>query len=109
MMLTLLTLGVLQFGLSIYVRNLVHDAAVEGAFHAALADTSLEDGARRTREIVARTVGPEYATDVEVHETGRLGHPSVVVSVRATLPLVGLLGAPRLLEVNASAPVESLD
>ena len=49
MMLTLLTLGVLQLGLSVYVRNVVHDAAVEGAFHAALADASLEDGARRTR------------------------------------------------------------
>jgi Flp pilus assembly protein TadG len=108
-MLTLLTLGVLQLGLSIYVRNVVHDAAVEGAFHAALADTSLADGARRTREIVARTVGSEYATDISVRETQRLGHPTVDVTVRATLPLVGLLGAPLAMEVSAHAPVESFD
>jgi Flp pilus assembly protein TadG len=108
-LLTLLTLGVLQLGLSIYVRNVVHDAAVEGAFHAALADASLTDGARRTREIIARTVGAEYANDVEVRETDRLGHPSVELTVRTTLPLVGLLGAPRAMEVSAHAPRESFD
>jgi Flp pilus assembly protein TadG len=109
MMLTLLTLGVLQLGLSVYVRNVVHDAAVEGAFHAALADTSLEEGARRTRDIVARTVGAEYATDIQVRETARDGRRAVELTVRATLPLVGLLGAPLAMEVIAHAPVESLD
>ena len=108
-LLTLLTLGVLQFGLAVYVRNVVHDAAVEGAYHAALADTSLRDGADRTREIVSRTVGAEYATDVEVRESSTLGQPAVHVDVRTTLPLGGLLGRPRLLEVTASAPVESFD
>lgn len=108
-LLTVLTLGVLQFGLAVYVRNVVHDAAVEGAYHAALADTSLAEGAARTREIVARTVGDEYAADVEVRESGRLGHAVVEVSVQAVLPLAGLLGAPRTLEVTARAPVESFD
>ncbi|MDY0909359.1 TadE/TadG family type IV pilus assembly protein [Microbacterium sp. CFBP9034] len=108
-LLTVLTLGVLQFGLAVYVRNVVHDAAVEGAYHAALADRSLDDGAERTRRIVARTVGSEYTTDVDVRETGALGHPSVEVTVRAVLPLVGLLGAPRTMEVTARAPVESFD
>lgn len=108
-LLTVLTLGVLQFGLAVYVRNVVHDAAVEGAYHAALADTSLDDGARRTREIVSRTVGEAYAADVMVRETTALGHASVEIRVAATLPLVGLLGAPRTMEVTASAPVESFD
>ena len=108
-LLTVLTLAVLQFGLAVYVRNVVHDAAVEGAYHAALADTSLDDGARRTRYIVTRTVGAEYAADVTVRETAALGHRAVEVRVAATLPLVGLLGAPRLMEVTAHAPVESLD
>ncbi|MCH6229186.1 pilus assembly protein [Microbacterium sp. CFH 31415] len=106
-LLTVLTLGVLQFGLAVYVRNVVHDAAIEGAYHAALADTSLDDGARRTREIVSRTVGEEYATDIDVRETDALGHTSVQVTVRAMLPLVGLLGAPRTMEVTARAPAES--
>jgi Flp pilus assembly protein TadG len=108
-LLTLLTLAVLQFGLAVYVRNVVHDAAVEGAHHAALADTSLRDGVNRTREIVTRTVGAEYAAEVDVDETTALGRPAVRISVRSTLPLVGLLGLPRLMEVTAHAPVESFD
>lgn len=108
-LLTLLTLGVLQFGLAVYVRNVVHDAAVEGAFHAALADTGPAEGAERTRQILTRTVGAAYAGDVSARETLALGRPSVEVTVHAPLPLFGLLGASRMLEVTASAPVESLD
>ena len=108
-LLTVLTLGVLQFGLAVYVRNVVHDAAVEGAYHAALADTSLAEGAQRTSDIVSRTVGEGYAADVVVRETAGLGHPSVEVTVQAVLPLVGLLGAPRTMEVIARAPLESFD
>ncbi|QIG41286.1 TadE family protein [Microbacterium sp. 4R-513] len=108
-LLTVLTLGVLQLGLAIYVRNVVHDAAVEGAYHAALADVSPAEGARRTAEIVSRTVGDEYASEVEVDETAVLGHPSVRITVRCPFPLVGLLGAPRMLEVSADAPLESFE
>ena len=108
-MLTLLTLAVLQLGLALYVRNVVHDAAVEGAHHAALADTSLADGVERTRQIIARTVGADYATEVSARESAALGMASVEVTVRAVLPLVGLLGAPGSLEVTAHAPVETLD
>lgn len=108
-LLTLLTLGVLQFGLAVYVRNVVHDAAVEGAHEAALADATLAQGVARTREIVARTIGAEYAADVRATRTDGLGHPAVQVSVSSTLPLVGLLGLPRLLEVTAHAPLESFD
>ncbi|BDV30944.1 TadE/TadG family type IV pilus assembly protein [Microbacterium terricola] len=107
-LLTVLTLAVLQFGLAVYIRNVVHDAAVEGAYHAALADTSLAEGAARTTRIIARTVGDEYATAVSVRERD-LGGPAVEVTVRATLPLVGLLGAAGMLEVSAHAPLESLD
>ena len=82
-------------GLSIYVRNVVHDAAVEGAFHAALADTSLRTARTGPGEIISRTVGTEYAADIDARETKRPGPPTVEVTVRATLPLVGLLGAAR--------------
>ena len=108
-LLTVLTLAVLQFGLAVYVRNVVHDAAVEGAFHAALADTTLAEGAERARSIVSRTVGAEYATDVSAAETSALGHPAVAVTVQTMLPLVGMLGVPGTLEVTAHAPLESFD
>ncbi len=106
-LLTALTLGVLQLGLVVYVRNVVHDAAVEGAYRAALADTELSDGADRTRAIIARAVGAPYADDVTVREGDELGHPTISVTVRTPLPLAGLLGIPRTMEVIAHAPVES--
>lgn len=108
-LLTLLTLAVIQLALGVYVRNVVHDAAVEGAFHAALADTSLAEGAERTRGLVARAVGESYADDIAVRETDAGGSPAVRVTIRTTLPLLGLLGVERALEVSALAPVESLE
>ncbi len=107
-LLTVLTLAVLQFALAVYVRNVVHDAAVEGAYHAALADTGLEEGADRARLAITRSVGADYAQDVTASTTQELGHPAIEVRVRTTLPVIGLLGVPYALEVEAHAPLESL-
>lgn len=107
--LTVLTLAIIQFGVAVYVRNVVHDAAVEGAHIAALADTTAGEGAARTREIIARTVGGAFAEDVSVRDTNDLGYPAVEVTVRTTLPLVGLIGVPWALEVSAHAPAEILE
>lgn len=106
-LLTALTLAVLQIALAVYVRNVVHDAAVEGAHHAALADTTLDEGAARTEAVITRAVGAEYAGDIAIGEDAALGHPSVVVRVRTRLPVLGLLGVPFGMEVDARAPVES--
>jgi Flp pilus assembly protein TadG len=108
-LLTVMTLAILQFGFAVYVRNVVHDAAVEGAYHAALADTSAAEGAERTRQVIERTVGSGYAVDVQVSEEAQDGYPSVRVAVTATLPLAGLFGMPGALEVGAHAPLESFD
>lgn len=108
-LLTVLTLAVLQLALAVYVRNVVHDAAVEGAYYAALADTSLEDGAQRARDGIARAVGGEYAGDVTVERSTARGYPTVDVRIRTMLPVIGLLGIPFALDVQAHAPEESFD
>ena len=108
-LLTFLTLGVLQLGLAIYVRNVVHDAAVEGAYHAALADTSIAEGQTRTIDVVARTVGQGFASEVVVEEVTFLDHPAVAVTVRTPLPVIGLWGLPATMEVTAHAPMETFD
>lgn len=108
-LLTALTLAVLQVAFAVYVRNVVHDAAVEGAHHAALADTSLGEGADRTRLVITRAIGADYAEDVSVGEDSSLGHDSVVVQVHTTLPVLGLIGIPYAMEVEARAPVESFE
>lgn len=107
-LLTVLTLAVLQLGFAVYVRNVVHDAAVEGAYHAALADTTLAEGAERTRLSITRAVGESFAADITVARSEHLGHPTAVITVRTTLPVIGLLGVPSAMEVDANAPMESL-
>ena len=107
-LLTVLTLAVLQLGLAMYVRNVVHDAAVEGAHYAALVDSTSAEGAERTRLSITRAVGASFAEDVTVAVSDRLGYPTAVVTVRTTLPVIGLMGIPYAMEVDADAPLESL-
>ena len=107
-LLTALTLGILQLALAVYVRNVVHDAAVEGAYHAALADTTLEEGAERARLVIARAVGEAYAGDIVVTTTEQGERDRVDVRIRTSLPVIGLIGIPAALEVTAHAPMESL-
>lgn len=109
LLLTFLTLGVIQLGVAVYVRNVVHDAAVEGAHRGALADASPAEGAQRTRELIGRAVGESFAQEVSAQRSGELGYPTVRVTVRARLPLVGLLGPAAGMEVQAHAPLESFD
>ena len=107
-LLTFLTLMVMQLALALHIRNTVLDAAAEGARYAALADSSLPAGAQRTRDLITTAIGATYATDVVVQYGEGAGYPTVEVRVVAPLPLMGLLGAPRGLDVVAHAAVESL-
>lgn len=107
-LLTALTLAVLQLAVAVYVRNVVHDAAVEGAYHAALADTSLEEGADRARDVVSRAIGDSYAGDIVVGTSESQGHRTADLRIRTALPVFGLVGIPYALEVEAHAPIESL-
>ena len=108
-LLTLLTLAVVQLALAVYIRNVVHDAAVEGAYYGALADTHPADGALRTQALIAAATGGglDAAVISAVHE-GPSG-AEVAVTVTATLPLVGLIGIPAGMEVTAHAPRQSFD
>lgn len=106
-LLTALTLGVLQLGLAVYVRNVVHDAAVEGAYHAALADVDTAAGAERAREMIERAVGDGFVETATATESSALGYDTVAVTVTTRLPLVGLLGVPHGWEVTVHAPAEN--
>jgi Flp pilus assembly protein TadG len=108
-LLTLLTLAVIQLGLALHVRNTVLDAAAEGARFAALADNVPGDGVVRARQLITEAIGAEYATDVSVGTGEWMGHPAVTVTVRTTLPVVGLLGVGGGLEVSGHAAIETLD
>ncbi|MEZ5190556.1 MAG: TadE/TadG family type IV pilus assembly protein [Schumannella sp.] len=108
-LLTALTLAVLQLGLALHVRNTVLDAAAEGARFAALADNTPADGVARCRELIAAAIGDGYADDVGVSLGDWRGHPAVTITVRTTLPVIGLLGVAEALEVSGHAAIETLD
>lgn len=108
-LLTCLALAVLQLALALHIRNTALDAAAEGARYGALADNEPADAVQRTADLIATAIGPGYATDVTVREGEWMGVPSVIVTVRTTLPLVGLLGPDRALEVEGHAARETLD
>lgn len=108
-LLTFLTLAVLQLALALHVRNTVLDSAAEGARYGALADNEPADSVQRTIELISTAIGPDYARDVSVREGSWMGVPAVIVTVRTTLPLAGLLGPDRALEVEGHAARETLD
>ncbi len=105
-LLTVLTLGVMQLGLALHVRNTVVDAAAEGARHAALADNTLTDGVQRTQQLIRAAIGAGYADDVRAAYDNYLGHPAATITVRTPLPLLGLVGIDSGLEVSGHAAVE---
>ncbi len=108
-LLTVLALAVVQLALALHVRNTLLDAAAEGARYAALAGSSAAEGVARTKDLIAAAVSAEYAQDVTTGETTIGGVPAIEVTVRATLPVVGLLGVQHGLEVSGHAAIELIE
>jgi hypothetical protein len=107
-LLTVLTLSVIQLGLALLIRNTVLDAASEGARYGALADNSVGDAVGRTRDLITTALGPSYARNITVARGSYDGHPADIVTVKAPLPLIGLVGIPNGLEVHGHAAIETL-
>lgn len=107
--LTVLTVSVLQLALALHVRNTVLDSAAEGARFAALADNTPADGVARCRTLIITAIGADYADDIRVATGSWMGHPAVTITVRTTLPVIGLLGIGGALEVAGHAAIETLD
>ena len=106
-LLTVLTLSVMQLAFALHIRNTIQDAAAEGARFAALADSGPAGGAERARDLITTALGPSYARQVEAGYGVYAGHPSAEVRVTAPLPLLGLIGPDRWLEVIGRAAVET--
>jgi Flp pilus assembly protein TadG len=92
MVLVPLVLGLIQVGLVMHVRNTLAAAATEGARYGATIDRTPADGAARTREQVRGAVADRFAEDVSASRETVGGVPTVVVTVRAEVPPLGLWG-----------------
>lgn len=108
-LLAALVLAVLQLALALHVRNILIDAAAEGARYAALLDATPADGEQRARTLVSAALSPDYARDIRAELASTADGPAIEVTVRATLPVLGLLGPAGALKVTGRAPVETIE
>lgn len=98
--------ALLQFALALHVRNILIDSAAEGARVGALAGSSDETGADRTRYLIGLALSDRYTEHITTSRVDVEGVPCLQVDVAAPLPLVGLLGPGRTLEVRGRAVLE---
>jgi Flp pilus assembly protein TadG len=87
-----LVLGLIQVGLTLYVRNSLAAAATEGARYAATLDRTPADGVTRTRQRLAGVVGQRFTTGITAQDTTSDGVAVVEVHVVAVVPPLGLWG-----------------
>lgn len=104
---TVLLVGVLQLALALHVRTTLIDCAAEGARYGALVGSGPDAGADRTRDLVTSALAARYAEDVTARVTELAGAQVVEVSVRAPLPVLGLLGPSGVVEVAGRAYAEA--
>ncbi|MCK5928387.1 TadE/TadG family type IV pilus assembly protein [uncultured Nocardioides sp.] len=101
-----LVLGVLQVSLVLLVRNTLTAAASDGARYAATVGRGPSDGVARTRDQIAGALTARFAEDVTARVVSVDGTPTVVVTVRASVPALGLGGPGVDLEVDGHAVQE---
>jgi hypothetical protein len=103
---TLVFVGLIQLAVVLHVRNTLVDCATEGARYGALADRHPADGAQRTRELITADLSERYAGAVTAGLEPVDGLQTVVVRVRAPLPVAGLLGIGLVVDVRGHAVAE---
>jgi hypothetical protein len=105
-LLSLVFVAVVQLAVTLHVRNTLIDAATEGARHGARAGAGPQDAVRRTRELIDAGLSPRYAEDVTAATAAFDGVLTVEVRVRAPLPLLGMFGVGRVVDVSGHALAE---
>ena len=106
-LLTMFFLAIIQLALVLHVRNTLIDAAASGARYGTLADRSAADARHRTGELIGTALNASFAQDIETREVTFQGLLTLEVTVRAPMPVVGLIGPRDLLEVKGHAAINN--
>ncbi len=104
---TVIFLAIVQLTLVLHVRNTLIDAASSGARYGTLADRSPADAAARTTSLITGAINSAYAQDVSVARIEQGGSPILQVTVRAPIPVIGLIGPSGTMEVTGHAALTS--
>ncbi|MET4584955.1 hypothetical protein ACVLB3_000206 [Pseudarthrobacter sp. PvP022] len=105
-LLTMFFLAVIQLALVLHVRNTLIDAAASGARYGTLADRNAADARDRTGELIGMALNADFARDVSTSEVTYQGIRALEVTVRAPLPVIGLIGPREALEVKGHAAIQ---
>lgn len=106
-LLTMFFLAIIQLALVLHVRNTLIDAAASGASYGTLADRGAADARQRTGELIGTALNESFAQDIETREVTFQGLLTLEVTVRAPMPVVGLIGPRDLLEVKGHAAINN--
>lgn len=85
----LCTLGILQVGVIAHVNAVVTDSAIAAAAYAALADSSLDAGIERARDLSEAGIAANLITTITARRTNSSGLPVAVVTIRYRVPGIG--------------------
>ncbi|MET3903734.1 TadE/TadG family type IV pilus assembly protein [Paenarthrobacter sp. 4246] len=102
-LLTLFFMAIVQLTLVLHVRNTLIDAAASGARYGALADRTPADARARTAELIHSALNSDFSGDIVCSDVIVDGASTLEVTVKAPLPVVGLIGPRGLLEVKGHA------
>lgn len=105
-LLTMFFLAILQLTLVLHVRNTLIDAAASGARYGTLADRNGKDAEERTRGLISTALNQGFAEQVSAKEVNFQGMRTLEVTVRAPMPVIGLIGPRDVLEVKGHAAVQ---
>lgn len=103
---TLFFLAVIQLTLVLHVRNTLIDAAASGARYGTLADRSAADAEHRAAALIGMALNAEFAQDISSSEVTFEGLRTLEVTIRAPMPVIGLIGPRDTLEVKGHAAVQ---
>ncbi|MDO4244082.1 MAG: TadE/TadG family type IV pilus assembly protein [Actinomyces sp.] len=101
------SLALLQLALSMHVRNVLTDAAGEGARRAALVGGTEAEAEERVHALADAALRDGYVDSVRVSDESADGLAVVAVEVTAPLPVLGLLGPGGVLRVTGHAVDET--
>ena len=105
-LLTMFFLAIIQLTLVLHVRNTLIDAAASGARHGTLADRGASDAEARAADLIGTALNAEFAQDISTAEVTFQGLRTLEVTIKAPMPVIGLIGPRDLLEVKGHAAIQ---
>ncbi|MDJ0316453.1 TadE/TadG family type IV pilus assembly protein [Arthrobacter antibioticus] len=102
---TVIFVALIQLALVLHVRNTVADAASSAARYGALGDRTAADAQERAALLVGSALGSNYVQDVSASVQSINGLNVLSVSISAPLPVLGLFGPSRTLEMTGHAVI----